>query len=246
MQSYFKGAALRSGKVVNRPIDAGLETALNDSAKAIGDSTTALAKSIGLSGDISGAGSVEFGFAWNAGALDQAKLQEAMANSLETLSDSLARAVLDVEKYALAGEKSFEVLNRLATSLNAVNPVLDTLGLKLLDVSVQGAIAASEFVQVFGSLEAMNAATASYYQNFYSEQERVTKATENMTAALASLGLVMPSTLEGFRNLVEQARAMGDMQQMGQLIGLSSAFSAIIQGQKALVETAHPLSETSS
>ena len=94
-------------------------------------------------------------------------------------------------------------MERLGTSLLAVNGVLGTLNQSLLATSLAGADAASQLIEVFGGLENLQNATGAYYQAFYTEDERVAKVTENLKKSFVSLGLSMPDTLAGFRALVE-------------------------------------------
>jgi hypothetical protein len=73
----------------------------------------------------------------------------------------------------------------------------------LMDMSLAGGDAASALLDVFGGLENFTQATGAYYQAFYTEAERNTKTTEQLTTALSGLGLAMPESLQGFRQLVE-------------------------------------------
>jgi tape measure domain-containing protein len=164
--------------------------------------------------------------------------QKAIQDALLGMADAMAGMVNGLAGFAIAGEGSATTLERLAQSLAAFNGVADALGFSLKDMSIQGAAAASAFIEARGGMDAFIAKTNAYYQLFYSDQERVAKSTDNMRTALADLGLIMPATIEGFRALVEQAERMGNMDRVGSLIDLSGAFAGLLDGQSALRDTA--------
>jgi hypothetical protein len=149
--------------------------------------------------------------------------QNAFANMIPTLTD-----------WSREGEATTATLTRLVASLTNTRNIFSQLGLTTDLVGVAGAGAATIFTDLFGSLENANTAASNYFKLFYSETEQVNKATENMTTVMSALGVVLPKTIEGFRNLVEQADRMGNTQQVGQLIAISGAFASMIDGQNSL------------
>lgn len=136
------------------------------------------------------------------------------------------------------GETAQQTLQNLANSLQLTNSAFETLGFTLFETSVQGAAAAREFADALGGLDALASKTSAYYQRFYTDAERVGNLTDDVREAMADLGLVLPSTIEGFRALVDQAARMGDMERVGSLIDLSGAFAAMLDGQGGLADAA--------
>lgn len=61
-----------------------------------------------------------------------------------------------------------------------------------------------------GGIEALSANVATYYQNFYSEQERAAKTAGQMAEALKAYGVELPTTAEQYRKLVERQLAAGE------------------------------------
>jgi hypothetical protein len=149
--------------------------------------------------------------------------QNAFANMIPTLTD-----------WSREGEATTATLTRLVASLTNTRNIFSQLGLTTDLVGVAGAGAATIFTELFGSLENANTAASNYFKLFYSETEQVNKATENMTTVMSALGVVLPKTIEGFRNLVEQADRMGNTQKVGELIAISGAFASMIDGQNSL------------
>lgn len=136
------------------------------------------------------------------------------------------------------GEGSFDALQRIVTSLQAVNPVMDALGLQLYDLSLVGGDAASSFVDLFGSLQDFGTITGAYYQEFYTAQERTAKATQRLTKELSDLGInTLPGSRAAFRALVDEADSLGDTELVAALIKLSPAFAEITAASDALSES---------
>jgi len=150
-------------------------------------------------------------------------------------AEAFAGLIPGLQGFVLEGEKITETLDRLVTSLTLVNTRMGDLGLNTYDVSVAGAGAAAAFAGLFGSLENFNAVSQSYYQNFYTDAERVARATELLSIEMLALGIdALPSTRAAFRALVDEADALGDSGLVASLMQLSPAFAEISAGANAL------------
>lgn len=140
---------------------------------------------------------------------------------------------------------TFAELSDLVNSLSSVNAVFGMLNMSLNEVSLEGAKSAQVLIAAAGGIEALVAATDFYYQNFYSEQERLQKSTELLTDALSDLGLELPSTREEFRALVEAARdaGAGSEELLASLLALAPAVDGVIRGNDAMAESAKQLAQ---
>ena len=159
------------------------------------------------------------------------KISELIAAYGNTLASVVTA---EIGPFMRDGEEAGATLARLATSLTGVNGVLGTLNLKLEDVSLYGADAASKLTDMFGGLDKLIAATDYYYQNFYSAQERASKTTEQLTGVFGQLGLTLPATNAGFRAMVESARAAGNDGLFAALIKLAPTFNDLQTATAAL------------
>lgn len=158
--------------------------------------------------------------------LSPEEINKKIAESVAGFADSLTTNLLpEIANFARTGESAGATLSRLGTSLSAVNSVMGTLNLKLMDTSLAGASASSALVDLFGTVDSFVSATNYYYQNFYSEQERAAKTTEQLSAVFAQLGVAMPATRDAFRSLVESARAAGNDALFANLIQLAPTFN---------------------
>jgi len=117
----------------------------------------------------------------------------------------------------------------------AVNGWMGNFRMNLHEVSLAGGGAAAAFVALFGSLENFNAVSQSYYVNFFTDAERVARATELLSIEMLALGIdTLPSTRAAFRALVDEADALGDSGLVASLMQLSPAFAEISAGADAL------------
>jgi len=161
--------------------------------------------------------------------------QRAVMDGLTGMADAMAGMVGGLDGFMQAGEGASATLDRLASSLTTVNAWMGNFQLRAYDVSLAGGAAASAFVDLFGSLENFTSAAASYYQNFYTDAERLARATSVLSLEMASLGIdALPATRAAFRALVDEADALGDTDMVAALMQLSPAFAEISAGADAL------------
>lgn len=120
-----------------------------------------------------------------------------------TVKRTITETTYAASEYAREGEKAIDTLTRLATSLQATNAAFDMLGLSLYEASLAGGDMASKLIDQMGGMDSFGAQVSAYWQNYYTEAERHAYMTGKMTEALAAAGLEMPTTVAGFRALVD-------------------------------------------
>ncbi|HNO43125.1 MAG TPA: EF-hand domain-containing protein, partial [Ottowia sp.] len=120
-----------------------------------------------------------------------------------TVKKTVEETTYAASEYAREGERAIDTLTRLATSLQATNAAFDMLGLSLYEASLAGGDMASKLIDQMGGMDAFGAQVGAYWQNYYTEAERHAYMTDKMTEALAAAGLEMPTTVAGFRALVD-------------------------------------------
>jgi len=115
----------------------------------------------------------------------------------DTWMDEVIKPLLDSE------ESLSEGMTRLAQQYSVVKSYTDLFGQSLGNTAQGILVATDNIIKASGGLEQFNAAASSYYQNFYSEEERFEHFSENLTNVFKDLGLELPTTTQGFRDLVE-------------------------------------------
>mgnify|MGYP000878557223 CR=1 FL=1 len=164
-------------------------------------------------------------------------INEAIAGFGNAMASANFGPTLDAFKQK--GEASGDTLKRLATEITTVNGTLGMLGGKLLSVDAAGIKAADGLVQAMGGLEAFQSATASYYESYYSAEEKRLNTAKNIQTQLANAGVevtleqVLNGTKEQFRALVESFTTdSGNLDEAGQkavaaLMAVAGAFAGI-------------------
>lgn len=127
------------------------------------------------------------------------------------------------------GETALEALTRLSGSLKAVNTFLENTNNNLLAFSLVGADMASSLVDLFGGIDNFSNVSGAYYQNFFTDQERLAKGHELLSKAFTDLNISMPSTVSAYRKLVESQDLTTESgrETFTALLTLSSAFYEI-------------------
>ncbi|MBL4782989.1 MAG: tape measure protein [Porticoccaceae bacterium] len=130
------------------------------------------------------------------------------------------------------GEALADTVGRVQLEFVAVTGALDALGFELLDLSVGGLAAAGGLVQAFGGLEQFSSGVASYYDLFYSAEEKLEKHTVALTKQFSALGVAMPDSRTGFRDLVDGLDLTTSAAQtlFAELVGLAPAFDQYLLG----------------
>lgn len=143
------------------------------------------------------------------------------------------------------GEKAIDALTRLSTSLYAANTSMRHFGITLYDNSLAGADAASSFIDLLGGLEKFNESIGFFYENFFSEEEKIVNKTKDLTKEFAKIGEVLPSTREEFKALVLAAKSIGNDSQVKNLLSLQYAFADLVPATEAVATAVDELTGSS-
>ncbi|MEX5576795.1 hypothetical protein [Pseudophaeobacter sp. A-200-2] len=199
---FYKGGFLRSNRTDYKPLEADFEAALDQSVTGLTDGVKDMAASLNL-GTKALEGFTSEGFTLWTNGKSQEKIQEELQARIEETGAEMAELVLGTDRFSRAGETALDTLGRLSGSLTAVNDAADLLGHGLFDVSLKGGDAASQLVDLFGGAEAMVGSVSAYFGAFYSEGERTEVILRRLREEFGDLGVAMPASRDGFRELVE-------------------------------------------
>lgn len=183
-------------------------------------------------------------------------VQEAIANQLmqglgELMFPSIGALQKTVTKNGMAVAESWsEIFGRVMQEVAATGNIFDLLGKNIFDVFGTGnadrvLLLSDNFVQLFGTIESMNERVGAYYTNFYSAQEKTDYAWKQMENAFAGIQQVMPTTRQGFRDLVDSldlSTASGGAA-FKALMDLQGAFAALTPEIESAAQSAAKLKE---
>lgn len=130
---------------------------------------------------------------------------------------------------ALGASPSLETLAAAVDQINTTKAALTQMGEALTGFSAMTDGAITALIRASGGIESLAANASSYYENFYSEAERMAKSTAQLTAELAKSGIALPASKEAYRALVEEQMAAGEAgaELVAKLLQLSPAFAKV-------------------
>ena len=201
---------------------------MNNAAKAVLDQATKFGEALDLPANHLKAVSEEIKVAFTDDPeANKAAIEKSLSDYGEALVSTWAEAV---KPLALYQETVTDTIQRVASALIGVNDVLTALGAAALPASLQGGAAATALIELFGGLENLQSSASSYFDNFYSEDEKFTVISKNIANTLAEVGLAMPRTKEEFKALVEAQSPLTESgrQVIAVLMGVQNAFAAIV------------------
>lgn len=234
--TFEKGGWLRSDRTTRSQLDSETATALSSAVDMAKATTKAYAAALGLGSKAIDTYTQSIRISLKGlSEADQAKaIEAALAGFAEGLADTIGGGL---DNLAMRGESTGAVLARLAGNLLTVNGTMDSLNVALLSASVSGADAATKLLEAFGGADQFAATTGNYLQQFYSDAERTSITTRQLTTTLSKLGLALPGTRDGFRRLVESQDLATDAGRntYAALLSLSGAFASITEQAEAAV-----------
>ena len=149
------------------------------------------------------------------------KLNGVISAMMDTMTTQIFGDI--VGKYQKLGESMLETTVRMVSEIVIVQDALKQSGLKLLAADV---IAVSDaIVQAAGGLEAFQQQFESFFDKFYSDSEKQTRLQKTLVGSLAEANLILPTTRENYKKLVEGLNMTNplDQQRYSLLLELSSA-----------------------
>lgn len=134
--------------------------------------------------------------------------------SLQALTDAPAwikKQVEGVDAEALASDAAQELITKITDMAKAVALLTKAMdGLPMANVANMTFDVAASLIELAGSVDTLMANLDTYYQNFYSEEERRKQSIKNMTKAFSDLGIPMidlsigsEAARNSFRQLVD-------------------------------------------
>ena len=190
------------------------------------------------------------GFVVNIGKIDLKgltgeQIQEKLNAIFGAAADDLAKAAFpDIQQFQKVGEGAFETLVRVASTIESVTTSLDLLGGAAQNLGVAAKLGLAD---QFDSVSALSSAVESYFQGFYTREEQAAAKTAQLAKVFDSLNLTVPTSLDGFRKLVEaqDLTTAAGQSTYATLLQLAPAFAELQSSLSGAKSAADILSERS-
>lgn len=134
------------------------------------------------------------------------ELQKALNDIFSTAADKLAMAVFPIaafEKYIRVGEGFFQTMMRVATENEVAKQAFQALGWTMELTGLAAIQARVDMVELAGGAEEFSKTVNDYYAKFYSPAEQRAFTGQTLQAEFDDAGLSMPTTIAGFRAMVD-------------------------------------------
>lgn len=149
-------------------------------------------------------------------------LVESLTGNVREYADDVIEASSDLDS-------AFERIQSGAQNFAGVSDIADRLNLIFDDTAAGAVDAANGLTELLGGLSNLQSQAASYYQSYFSEEERRQKLIDDITPVIANFGLSVDSTTQQFRNVVQsldQNTAAG-RQAFAELMNVQDAFRQV-------------------
>jgi hypothetical protein len=175
--------------------------------------------------------------------LDAKGIEDQLNAIFSTVGDQMTAAVLPgIAKFQKVGEGLFETLERVASTVVAVEAEFQKLGRTSTAMSIDVDMGVAG---MFDSVSDFTTAADAYFKTYYSTAEQTAAQTSEMAQVFASLNLAMPDTLTGFRSLVEaqDLTTASGQQAYATLLKIAPAFADLQTAMSGAKSAADTLSE---
>jgi hypothetical protein len=205
-----------------------------EAIETIRSSVNALSDVIGLGADALEGFAAEFQVSLMGLSDDEA--QAALAEEFAKISDAMAQTALASGGLIVEAEGAAQRLESLSVSLASVNGMMRFLDRTLFDISVQGAVAAENLVQLFGGLDNFQQAHQFYFENFFGEQEQLDLLMADLTRSFEAINEEVPESIEAYRALIEaqDLNSQASREMYAALLQLAPQFVDVVNRAEAL------------
>lgn len=175
-------------------VDPAMQSSLTDAYLDVRQGVGEMYKMLGVTVSDASIRGVQMARLTIAGGTSAAKAEQMISDWFNTLAGKMVTAV--------NASLNMASLKNLITSLYSVNPVLELMGVKLLNVSISGARAAERLLGVTGGMDGLSKHLDNFYDHLFTDAEKMENATKGLTKAMADIGYSVPGTREGFRDII--------------------------------------------
>lgn len=240
-----KGGVFRSNKSGEdiTPLEEQAQQFLNS---FVGKSGASFARLITLSGDA--ARSVD---GWNFAINRALTTEEDMTKLFGDMADSMgAHVIPELEKFRAKGENLADTAVRMGDEYVITESIFRMMGFTAAATGIASLGMRDSLIQLMGGIQQTSSTMDAYYKNFYTADEQQANSLRQVNDAFKVLGLVAPTTRDGFRALAETL--VKDTTPAGQalfasVMALNPAFAAVTQSTEdmaaAMVQSAKDIAD---
>lgn len=131
----------------------------------------------------------------------QKKLSEEFSRIADVATEALFGSM--IAQYQEINEGLFETASRLVVSKEIILSTLEMTGKSFSGAAIKAIELSQALIEMAGGLDKLIEAASTYYDKFFTDEEKHIRLQGILTDTLASMYLILPATREGYRDLVE-------------------------------------------
>ncbi|TWI51521.1 tape measure domain-containing protein [Pseudoduganella flava] len=156
------------------------------------------------------------------------ELQEQLEAIFSKLGDDMAAFAVDgLRDFQKIGEGQFETLTRIAVDYANIDSIFASIGKTFGAVGLQSVAAREHLIELAGGIDKLAEQTASFADNYLTEDERLAPVRKYVTEQMAALNLAGIDSRDKFKAAVLALDPSKDAQQYTALMALESAFAKV-------------------
>jgi len=156
------------------------------------------------------------------------------------VTETVTEQIFVMSEYVRTGEKAVDALTRMSSSLVGVNQIFELFGSTLLEGSLSAGDWASKLVDAVGSMDALTQAASTYYDLYYSDDEKRSRASKVANEGMEERGLDLRvgdvDAKKKYRALVDKAIADRDEELLAWLLQFADDFANGVDAVAASLE----------
>lgn len=209
VEAQYWASVFKSGK--NKQYTDLEQGVIDDFTSIIREMGQAVIDAVGALGiDANAAREILEGLSLGIGAIDLKglsgeEIQEKLSAVFSALGDTMVTALVpELAQFQRVGEGLLETLIRVSSETSAFTGLLDDMGVGLGDVGHLMKIEITQsLAELAGGFDNLIDGMQSFFDAFYSEEEKMARSQGLLTDALAQVGEELPETRAGFRGIIE-------------------------------------------
>lgn len=118
----------------------------------------------------------------------------------DQMTAAISPSLTELQK---VGEGLFETFMRVTKDYQTIDAALSSIGMSFGSVGVESLAAREHLIDLAGTLDDFVSQTDYFFNNFFSDADKVAFGQQQITAAFTQLGVAAPATIEQFKALVQ-------------------------------------------
>lgn len=255
---FYKGGWFRSDKTKYSALDEGTRSTFANAYQMMTEQMYGMASILKINTDALDKFSYSVKFSTNG--MNQEQIQKKITEVFTAVGEAQAKRLLGTFKtttsktlfgitkttttwtpgeFVKDQETALEAIQRLSSSIVAVNTVLNNLNATMLEFSLTGADMASSLVDLFGGIDSFQSAMGTYYDQYYTQEEKLGKLKEYLVGQFEALNIALPKSIEEYKALVkaQDLTSESGRETFAALIKLSPAFSELSSAVTELISS---------